>query len=229
MNKLEEIKFDESDIQNIFKTKSARQNLKKAIRKIYDTSLHMENNNNFKEKLSNTKSELIEKYLNTPQFYIPDFDFDMNSSGKLNIKFKYIENTITINKAKLHNRIREIKENTNMTTKKHTILKNNKLELKHLKHDTRVDNNMINMYYQAKKTIKSGEILNPMQILDDMKTATNKYYKYLENAISQSNPKTQYMLLKNNYTDYMSLMTNTPIKIPDEILNKLDKSEIANN
>ena len=214
--------LDDFDVNNIFKTKSSKQNFKNTIRKIYNVS---DNINNFETKFNDSKNEFINKYLNTPHFYYPKLEYNISQEAdthKINIKLEYIENTEAINRAKLHNRIREIREENTNIVNLYNIEKYNKKELKNFKRDKRVDNNMINLYYKTKKIIKNDDILNPIQILNDIDTAKQKYYKYLENAISQSNPNTQYVLLKNTYTEYMSLMTNTPIKIPNEILSKLN-------
>jgi len=98
---------------------------------------------------------------------------------------------------------------------------NNKMSDEGYLNDLRITDNMILAYKLALTETKSVLIQNPHYILDHMDKMKRKFLEYLIDILEnkQMCGIQKKIMLDNEYTKYMSLMTGIEVLIPDELKN----------
>ena len=165
-----------------------------------------------------------DKYTEVLKNHILDFSKYFNTNHRIN--FKYFNNDITlfvnivtdkeIYKNKLKNKYKQV---NNLKNLKKKIENEIKIDNKKFNKDKRIDNTMINLYFEAKKIMPDNDIPKPNEILDNKNLYCKKFKYYINNANSKED-MIKYTLLKNEYTKYMSYMTEIPLIISPELEEK---------
>ena len=76
---------------------------------------------------------------------------------------------------------------------------------------------MIKLYYRVKYDLPdNSNIPTPIDILDNLETYKDSFNGYIKMAESK-NELEKYVLLKNNYCNYMSYMTDIKVDIPEDL------------
>jgi len=202
---LESITIQLENCEDIYKSKNSKNNIKKYVRKLL-------------ENLSE------EDYLDTLNNH--ETDFRKYFKENLQVNFKIKENNLTIflkkltnreiNKIKLKNKLTNIENKNNYSADKKEALNKFNEEKKSLKADSRVNPFMIQLYYKVKYEMPDADIPTPIEILNNME----KYKILFANYINSANEKLdleRYILLKSDYTIYMSFMTEIIINIPEDL------------
>jgi len=202
---LESITIQLENCEDIYKSKNSKNNLKKYVRKL----------------LENLDDEY---YLDTLNNH--NTDFRKYFKENLQVNFKIKENNLTIflkkltnreiNKIKLKNKLTNIENKNNYSADKKEALNKFNEEKKSLKADSRVNPFMIQLYYKVKYEMPDADIPTPIEILNNME----KYKILFANYINSANEKLdleRYILLKSDYTIYMSFMTEIIINIPEDL------------
>ena len=202
---LESITIQLENCEDIYKSKNSKKNIKKYVRKL----------------LENLDDEYYLDALNNH-----NTDFKKYFKENLQVNFKIEKNNLIIflkkltnreiNKIKLKNKLTNIENKNNyLADKKEAFIKFNE-EKKSLKADSRVNPFMIQLYYKVKYEMPDADIPTPIEILNNME----KYIVLLINYINSANEKLdieRYILLKSDYTIYMSFMTEIIINIPEDL------------
>lgn len=202
---LESITIQLENCEDIYKSKNSKNNLKKYVRKL----------------LENLDDEY---YLDTLNNH--NTDFRKYFKENLQVNFKIKENNLTIflkkltnreiNKIKLKNKLTNIENKNNYSADKKEALNKFNEEKKSLKADSRVNPFMIQLYYKVKYEMPDADIPTPIEILNNME----KYKILFANYINSANEKLdleRYILLKSDYTIYMSFMTEIIVNIPEDL------------
>jgi len=202
---LESITIQLENCEDIYKSKNSKNNIKKYVRKLL-------------ENLSE------EDYLDTLNNHETDFRKYFKENLQINFKIEKTNLTIflkkltnrEINKIKLKNKLTNNENKNNFSANKKEALKKFELEKKSLKADTRVNPFMTQLYYKVKYEMPDTDIPTPIEILNNME----KYKILFTNYIKSANEKLdleRYILLKSDYTIYMSFMTEIIVNIPEDL------------
>lgn len=194
---------------NIFKSKNSKNTIKKYTRKL----------------LTNIDKD---KYIDVLKNHIIDYNKFFNKRHRIN--FKYKNNSLTIfinivtekeiNKNKLKNKYYNIQNYKNMNKQIENEINQ---DMKIFNKDTRINNNMINLYYNVKKNMPENNIPKPNEILDNKQLYIDKFKNYITIAESKDDFILKYNLLKNEYCSYMSFMTDIPVYISKELKDQYNR------
>ena len=204
---------------NAFKSKNAKISFKKYIKNLCDI-----------ETEKKIIAETIQNHIDDMQKFFNDnfnvkFQIEKIVDG-FDIKFTLTKLTPKdINKIKLRNKLKKIDNEKNYLYNKKIAKKKFDIENNELKSDDRVNELMIKLYYKVKYDFpESSNIPTPLEILNDL----DKFKESFENYVSVAETKNElekYVLLKNNYCNYMSFMTGINIIIPED----LEQRYLTNN
>jgi hypothetical protein len=214
---MEGVYFSDNNL-HYFKSKRCKMKLKNIFKKEFRID-----EENFVENINKRKEELIDKFMNKQKLVNYNFNITKKSGKngvRLEVELLMEENNREIQKIKLHDKIKKIKEEN---LKEKTIKNNIKIKKK-LKKDNRVTKEMEILYKNALVEIK--DIDDPKEILDDLnyyKEELNDYLEEIEN--NDYTPYAKYLMYNNSYTNYLSYMTGIKIKIPNEIIKQ--KNELT--
>ena len=131
----------------------------------------------------------------------------------------YINKKLTtreINKIKLNNKLKYIENKNNYNERKKEAIEKFNKEKKELNSDNRVEDIMKQLYYRVKYEMPDADIPTPINILDNMEKYKNLFKNYIDSANDKIDIE-RYLLLKNEYALYMSYMTQTIVKIPEDL------------
>lgn len=210
---------------NPFNSDNARNNLKNRIKKLYKSS---QNEAEFRQKFIQLKQELIDMYfiknkmITTTLFLLIDKHTKMDETDDgVTIKIEIEQNE---NRREL---IKEQIKYKKMMQEKQMKAYEKLQDLSYEK-DNRVTELMALLYKKVIVKAPLTDVMNPKEILDNLTEAKKKYYKYLLTIINndQMNPYEKDMLLNNVYTEYMSLMTGIPVKIPKQVTEYLSTPNV---
>lgn len=221
MEKLQDIYFEKNDYDQIFKSPVSRTKFKQVINNIYEKA---ETLDEFKKELEENTKFLIDNFLYTTQYIDVSFTYEIikespNKPPRMVIDIKQVENENyrkEMNKLKLQALIHEkkYKKQSEQIVKK---------EMKKLVKNKNVSTKMIDMYIKVSQKFPKSNIKNPMEILNDLDNTKIDFLDYMNNILQRKiNPYDKQILLKNEYTEYMSLMTDIPVIIPKELEEELN-------
>ena len=221
MEPLQDIYFEKNEYLQMFKAQESRSKFKQVINSIYGKSETLEE---FRKGLEKNKKFLIDNFLYSTQYIDTDFTYEIiketaDKPPRMIIDVNQIKNEDyqkELNKLKLQSLIHEkrYKQQSESIVKK---------EMKKLIKNKNVSTGMIESYITVSQKFPNSNIKNPMEILDDLNNAKMDFFDYLNNIIQQKiEPYDKQLLLKNDYTDYMSLMTDIPVIIPKEMEEELN-------
>lgn len=202
---LESITIILENCNNIFKSKKSKDNIKKYIKKIL---LNIPKDD-YLDVLNNHISDL-NKYINE-QLQI---NFKIHDNNLI-VYFKKLT-TREINKIKLNNKLKYIENKNNYNERKKEAIEKFNKEKKELNSDNRVEDIMKQLYYRVKYEMPDADIPTPINILDNMEKYKNLFKNYIDSANDKIDIE-RYLLLKNEYALYMSYMTQTIVKIPEDL------------
>ena len=202
---LETITIQLENCKDIYKSNNSKNNIKKYVKKLLENLEDVD-------------------YLDTLNNHTTDFNKYFKE--RLQINFKIEENNLIIfikkltnrenNQIKLKNKLTNMDNKNNFSANKKEALKIFNEEKKLLNSDYRVSPFMTHLYYKVKYEMPDADIPTPIIILNDIE----KYKLLFNNYIKSANDKLdleRYILLKSDYTIYMSFMTEINIIIPDDL------------
>jgi|APSaa5957512622_1039677.scaffolds.fasta_scaffold60877_3 hypothetical protein len=218
---LQDIYFEKNDYDQIFKTQISRAKFKQVINNIYEKT---ESLDEFRIELEENKKFLIDNFLYTTQYIDTDFTYEIikdsvDKPPRMIIDIKQIENENyrkEVNRLKLQSLIHEkkYKKQSELMVKK---------EMKKLTKSKNVSTKMIDMYIKVSQKFPKSNINSPIDILNDLDNAKIDFLDYMNKIIQQEiEPYDKQLLLKNEYTDYMSLMTGIPVIFPKQLEDELN-------
>ena len=195
----------------LFKSKNAKLSFKKYIKNL----VNLEDDKKVIAKTIENHIDDMQKYLEDAcniKFQInkndEDFDIDLTLS-KFTEKDK--------NRIKLKNKLKRLDNDKNYLANKKEAKKIFDVEKNELKSDDRVSDIMIKLYYRTKYDLPdNSNIPTPINILDNLETYKDSFTGYIEMTESK-NELEKYVLLKNNYCNYMSYMTDIKVNIPEDL------------
>lgn len=221
MEKLKDITFEKNDYDQVFKTQVSREKFKQVVDNIYKKSKTLEE---FKKELDENKNFLIDNFLYTNQYIDVDFTYEIvkekeDKPPRMIIDVKQTENDAyrkELLRLKLQAKINEkkYKKQSEQLVKK---------EMKKLTKNKNVSTEMINKYIKVSQKFPNSEIKNPMDILSNLDECQIDFLDYMNNILQQQiSPYDKQMLLQNEYTEYMSLMTGIKVVIPKMLEEELN-------
>ena len=195
---------------NAFKSKNAKQSFKKLVKTL--TNLETDKKliaKTIENHISDFQKYFIDHYKIDFQILINELNFDINFTIT-----KYTEKDI--NKIKLKKKLNKLDYEKKYLSIKRDAKKNFESEKDELKSDERVDINMIKLYYKLKTDFPESKMPTPIDILNNLEKYKEQIKSYIEVAETK-NELEKYVLLKNNYCNYMSYMTKIEINISKDL------------
>ena len=213
-------KFDNCD--NIFKSKNAKNNIKKYIKKIIGENKERKiivdilNVN-----IDNIKKKIIDKNLN--------INYNINIDNNIiNITIIYKKfSDKDLNKERLKKKLKNLNNKKNYLHNKKIETKKFNLEKDILKEDSRVTTDMITKYYNVKYDMPESSLIpTPINILNDLDKFKQEFNLYLKIIDQSKDELRKYILYKNSYSSYLSHMTGIKIMIPYDLEHKYQNNNL---
>ncbi|AYV79513.1 MAG: hypothetical protein Faunusvirus19_3 [Faunusvirus sp.] len=211
------VKFSE-DYDHYFESKEMKRKLRDKLKAIYNKTLDEQK---FSVLFTEKKQELITNYLKfgaTSKYVFTTSVIKREETVTIGVFIQHKESNIDNLKQMMRYRRLDLKDQR--------LNKNIKKETVEYKKDPRVTVTMADFYEKARRY--SPYVPNPAEILDDLDNVKLEFYTYLMDTINNKmDVYSKEMLLKNEYTSYMTLMTDIPVVMPQSMLNELNKSNVA--
>jgi hypothetical protein len=200
----------EKKIDQYFQNTRKYNGLVEEIEKVASESNNIDE---FKNNMNMIWELLVEKY-----FIVNEFcEYSYNAYLKNNNNDPYILVQINSkpNDEKIEMKKQEIMKEQQEMNRKFQLKYNDDSYL----NDMRVTDQMIRLYKLALSETRSVLVKNPHYILDHMDKTKKKFYEYLIDILGDENLDgvKKKILLENDYTKYMSYMTNIEVELPPEI------------
>ena len=206
-------------------SKNSKKNLKRRLKKMVK-DLDIEET---KAKLNKTVDLMLSEYIKCDEITNYSFDFDVEDKDEqrnIVITMNKTQNIQKVNRDSLRQKLKNMRyKRNNPVTKKQMVAKEKKTK-KTMRDDSRVTDEMIQLYYRARTSLPGNDIPTPMQILDDKGKYTNEFIQYLYQMIInlKGTKDNLFKYLDNDYGKYMSKLTDFDYKkFVTDMLSKFNK------